>query len=409
MGMPKANNSEPDIVEQLSTALEDLKTTSEELRLQNEALISARVTLELERQKYRELFEFAPDGYLITNCGGTIKHSNQAASLMLGVASTRLIGKPLTVYISPSDHSDFFRLIEHFARSSINLDKVQYLGLTIRPRALEPFFAAISVKAIWNETGQITELRWSIRDDSVRRAQEVKLVANSKKLEFQNAELEQWASATAHDLKEPVRIMALYSGMLKEKFEGQLGEDGEIYLDFISGAATKALSLIQDLLTYKMISARGKPLEPVSLSKPFGVALEDLKPALHEVTGEIICKSTLPTILGDENQLVQLFHNLLSNGIKFRSGAPPVIKISCSREKDDWVIAIADNGIGFDAEDADKIFVMFERLEQNTFPGNGIGLAVCKRIVENHGGEIWAKPNVKGGSTFYLKFPAALA
>lgn len=407
--MRKANKPQPDIVEQLSTALEELKTTSEELRLQNEALVSARVAVELERQKYRELFEFAPDGYLITNCGGTIKHSNQAASLMLGVKSTRLVGKPLSVYVSPSDHKEFFRLIERFARSSVNLDDVQYLGLTIRPRALEPFFAALTVKAIWNETGQMTGLRWSIRDDSVRRAQEVKLMASSKKLEFQHAELEQWASATAHDLKEPVRIMALYSGMLREKFEDQLGEEGEIYLNFISGAATKALSLIQDLLTYKMISARGKILAPVSLAKPFTIALEDLQPALHEVNGQIVCKSPLPTILGDENQLVQLFQNLLSNGIKFRSDSPPLIKILCSMEKDDWLISISDNGIGFDAEDADKIFVMFERLEQNSFPGNGIGLAVCKRIVENHGGEIWARPNVMGGSTFYLKFPAALA
>jgi light-regulated signal transduction histidine kinase (bacteriophytochrome) len=199
--------------------------------------------------------------------------------------------------------------------------------------------------------------------------------------------------------------MALYSGMLQDKFNNQLGEEGEIYLKFISGAATKAMSLIQDLLTYKMVSTRGRKFALVSLTRPFNEALVSLRPALREAKGEIVCDK-LPTIFGDESQLVQLFYNLLNNGIKFHGAAAPSIRVSSYKDKKDWIISIADNGIGFDTENSEKIFVMFERLEQSSFPGNGIGLALCKKIMENHSGSIWAESNKKGGSVFFIRFPA---
>ncbi|MDZ4833392.1 MAG: ATP-binding protein [Candidatus Melainabacteria bacterium] len=399
----KREEETSDVVEELSTALEELQTSTEEMRVQNEELLSARNTVELERQKYRELFEFAPDGYLITDCNGTIRDSNEAAAVLLGVKSMRLLGKPISVYVSTSDHSELFKLLDLFSTTQTNL--VRDFQLEIRPRARNIFSASITIKAIRSDSGTVTGLRWLVRDDSERRRQEKELAANARLLQAKHEELEQWASATAHDLKEPIRIMALYSGMLQDKFDNKLGEEGEIYLNFISGAATKAMSLIQDLLTFKMVTSTGNRFAPTPLNRPLNEAMVILKPALRESKGEIIFEK-LPTVLVDESQCVQLFYNLLNNGIKFHGDTPPAIKVSAHREKNDWVISVADNGIGFDAENAEKIFVMFERLEQNAFPGNGIGLALCKKIVENHGGEIWAAANKKGGSVFSIRLPA---
>ncbi len=390
-----------DAVEELSATLEELQASTEELRVQNEELEEARRALELERKRYQELFDLAPDGYFVTDCGGVIKESNEMAAALLGVTCERLVGKPLAVYVGSAFRPVLYQLLDTLAKQ--DADVVRDIELEIRPRKKNSFFSSLTIRVMRSAQGDAIGLRWLLRDISERRRHEKSLSETTQRLQRKNDELEQWASATAHDLKEPIRIMSLYSGMLQDKYRPLLTGEGELYLNFISSASIKAMSLIQDLLTYKSVTGRDKVFIPVGLVKPINQAIGDLRAALRE-SGAEINFGKLPTVMGDDAQLTQLFYNLFSNAIKFNKNKPQ-IDLTVEKNRTNWTIKVADNGIGFDPENSDRIFDMFERLDPPSFPGNGIGLALCKKIVENHGGTIWVETIPDKGSTFCFTLP----
>jgi PAS domain S-box-containing protein len=221
-----------------------------------------------------------------------------------------------------------------------------------------------------------------------------------------NAELEQFAYIASHDLQEPLRMISGFTQLLAKNYKDRLDKDADEFIAFIVDGAMRMQRIIEDLLAYSRVGTRGKPFEPTNLEDIFNHAVTNLKAAIEE-NKAVITHDSLPTVIADASQLVQLFQNLISNAIKFRKKEePPRIHVSTNRKRDEWVFSVRDNGIGIASEFMDHLFQLFQRGHPaGEYPGTGIGLAICKRIVERHGGRIWAKSEPGKGSTFYFTIP----
>ncbi len=240
------------------------------------------------------------------------------------------------------------------------------------------------------------------------------VIAHRAKADHERAlreEVEQFAYIASHDLKEPLRTIALFTELLKKSSRGKLDPETEGYLGFIVNSASRMNALISDLVSYSLLQSRELKHTAVSLRDGVNRAIENLSVALSEAGAEIV--NEVPSdakVLGVSTQLTQLFQNLIANGVKFQfAGRKPVIRISAVLQEGLWIASIADNGIGFDEKYGDRIFQVFKRLHssEQTYRGTGMGLAICKRIVDQHGGEIWANSAEGNGSTFFFSIPSA--
>jgi signal transduction histidine kinase len=248
-----------------------------------------------------------------------------------------------------------------------------------------------------------------INADLERRVAErtAELAERAKELARSNAELQQFAYVASHDLQEPLRMVASFTQLLAKRYKDKLDADAQEFINYAVDGATRMQALISDLLTYARIGTQGKSLVPTDCEALFNRVLESLKFAIEE-SGTVISRDPFPVVMADPQQLGQLFQNLLTNAIKFHGAEPPRVKISVERNGSDWKISVRDNGIGISQEHADRIFVIFQRLHTKTeYPGTGIGLSICKKIVERHGGRIWVEPSPGGGSTFFFTIPVA--
>lgn len=226
-------------------------------------------------------------------------------------------------------------------------------------------------------------------------------------LERSNKELEQFAYIASHDLQEPLRMVSSYVQLLEREYVGKLGGEADEYIGFAVEGAVRMQKMINDLLTYSRIETRGRPFEPTDCGEVLESAMANLKAAIEE-SGAIIGHDPLPTIPCDGSQFVQLFQNLVGNAIKFRGEEPPRIHVSAVKRERDWLFSVRDNGIGIDSRFRERIFLVFQRLHtRRKFPGTGIGLSICKRVVVRHGGEIWVESEPGKGSTFYFTIPDA--
>ena len=249
-----------------------------------------------------------------------------------------------------------------------------------------------------------------IRDDDERKAvltftDVTDQVEYERKLRTSNERLEQFAYAASHDLQEPLRMVSSYLQLIERRYEHELNEDGKEYLEYAVDGADRMREMIQSLLDYSRVDQRGADFEPVELDAVLAAVREDLRVRIEESDAEITADS-LPTVHGDEKQLRQLFQNLLENAITYSGEEPPQIDISAERDGDEWVVSVEDGGIGIDQNHADRIFEVFESLHAPAdHSGTGIGLALCERIVERHGGEIWVDSEPGDGSTFSFTLP----
>jgi PAS domain S-box-containing protein len=226
-----------------------------------------------------------------------------------------------------------------------------------------------------------------------------------RKLEASNERLEQFAYAASHDLQEPLRMISSYLSLIESRYEDVLDEDGEEFIEYAVDGADRMQEMIDALLQYSRVETEGADFEPVDLDAVFADVYQDYELKVQETDADVSVGS-LPTVPGDEDQLRQVFGNLLSNAIEYSGDDPPAVEVSAHRDGDSWVVAVEDDGIGIDPEHADRVFDVFQRLHaHDEHSGTGIGLALCERIVERHGGDIWVESEPGEGSIFYLRIP----
>jgi signal transduction histidine kinase len=222
-----------------------------------------------------------------------------------------------------------------------------------------------------------------------------------------NAELEQFAYVASHDLQEPLRKIASFCQALQTRYRGQLDERADQYIDFAVDGAKRMQTLINDLLAFSRVGRGGREHEPVALGEVLAAAQTTVAGTLEDA-GATVVLGELPTVRGDRAQLSSLFQNLISNAVKFRSAEPPIVQITALRQGDEWQLSCADNGIGIEREYAERIFLIFQRLHsREAYEGTGIGLALCRKIVEYHGGRIWLDTDYTEGACFRLTLPIA--
>lgn len=252
-----------------------------------------------------------------------------------------------------------------------------------------------------DESGAVTRSVGMVHDITERKRAEAERDKLLEDLNSSNKELEQFAYIASHDLQEPLRMVSSYVQLIARRYNDRLDKDGHEFIDYAVDGAKRMQKMIDDLLSYSRIATRGKPFEAVGTGTALRKAEANLRAAIEEARAEIT-HDRMPQVEGDGAQIIQLFQNLISNAIKFRGENTPMIRVSAEGKEDGYLFSVRDNGIGIPAEHLEGIFDIFERLHGAEKPGTGIGLAICKRIVERHGGRIWVESEPGKGSTFYF-------
>ena len=256
------------------------------------------------------------------------------------------------------------------------------------------------------EDGKLVGAVVTFRDITERKRAEEKLAHAMADLARSNAELEQFAYIASHDLQEPLRMVASFVQLLGKRYKGKLDGDADDFINYAVDGANRMQILINDLLAYSRVGRRGKEFKRLSCEIVLNQALSNLQ-NLIEQNGAVVTRSPLPVVMGDDIQLMQLFQNLIGNAIKFSGDRTAHIHVAAEPMADNWIFSVRDNGIGIEPEYFERIFSIFQRLhDREQYPGTGIGLAICKKVVEHHGGRIWVESVPGTGSTFYFTLPA---
>lgn len=403
----------PEAFEEMLTMLEELQVAQEELRQQNEELIAARQEVEAERQRYQDLFDFAPDGYLVTDAAGTIREANHAAALLLHISKKHLVGKPLQLYIAEKEHKAFYFQLSRLHDG--DLENARDWQIDIQPREGKPFPASLEVTAVCNSAGKIEGLRWLLRDITERKRAEERIrrmnAELTQRVDERTVELRRSTTALqefatfAADLREPLRIVQSFVQILAERYHNKLDAEANEFIAYALDGAQRGQQLMQDLLAYARVELEAQAFAITDCTAVLERTLGRLGKVIRESEAEVT-HDQLPQVIADEVQLEQVFHNLLGNALKFCGQQSPRIHVSATQEENRWVFAVRDHGIGLEPQYAERIFKVFQRLHTHTqYPGTGIGLAICKRIIERHDGRIWVESELGKGATFHFTVP----
>ena len=245
----------------------------------------------------------------------------------------------------------------------------------------------------------------AIEDITEHKRREEELKKLSEELARSNTDLRDFAYVASHDLKKPLQSIEGFAKLLARRYKGKLDAKADEFIEYIGSGVYRMQELIKDLLEYSQIGAKEKKVKPTDCRLIVEKAVGNLQAAIEE-SKAVVTYDELPTVMVDTPQMISLFQNLIDNAIKFRGEDVPRVHISAERKGDEWVFSIRDNGIGIEPKDAQRIFGMFQRLHGSTdYPGTGIGLSICKKIIERHGGRIWLESETGKGSTFYFTMP----
>ena len=358
--------------------------------------INAEEIIKESEAKFSTAFNASHFAIIITDLEGRIIEVNDGLIEITGYIRNELLGKSTLELALWLDNADRNFVVSQLTNGKKVLDK-EYRFQKKNGEAVYGLFSA----------GLITlqgtpHILSTIADITARKETETRLNETMQNLERSNQELEQFAYVASHDLQEPLRMVSSYTQLLAKRYSDKLDSDAKDFIQYAVNGATRMQQLINDLLDFSRLNTRKRPPSTVNSHSIIGRVQINLTSLITEHNALITCDE-LPVIIADETQMVQLFQNLISNAIKFHNSRSPLVHISCRTESDEWIFSVKDNGIGIDREFYDRIFKIFQRLHSSAeYAGTGIGLAICKRIVERHGGRIWLESEKDKGSTFYF-------
>jgi two-component system, LuxR family, sensor kinase FixL len=364
--------------------------------------------LRASERHFQSWFHDAPIACHEVDRDGILLSVNQAECELFGFNEQEMVGRPIWEFMASDDREKtraglLPRIIDEQPLVPLEREYTRRDGSTV--------IMEIHQKRMRDEAGQPIGLRTFLLDITQRKRAETALLEQADKLARSNAELEQFAYVASHDLQEPLRKIQAFGDRLKTKYQAALGPEGVDYLGRMQNAAARMQVLIQDLLTLSRVASNSKPYTSVDLNDAAAMVVSDLELRIRDCQGRVEI-GTLPVIWGDRGQMAQLFQNLIGNGLKFhRPGQSPVVNVRSELQKLAtghlmWWITVEDNGIGFDEKYCDRIFQIFQRLHgRNEYEGTGIGLAICRKIVERHGGSITATSSPGAGAKFLITLP----
>ena len=337
------------------------------------------------------------------------------------IPTNRILWDSVTHRLFGLEAGEFRRNYEHFAAllhpddrervnrevtASVETDAVfqsEYRAVSPKDRTIH--WIAARGKVYRDEIGRAVRMTGVVWDVSDRKKVEEELRQSAAELKRSNEELEQFAYVASHDLQEPLRMVASYVQLLGQRYAGRLDAQADEFIKFAVDGAKRMQSLIRDLLAFSRVGTRKRTLAPVNVTEPLQSALDNLKLVIAE-SGTSVTVDPMPTVVCNPDQMTMLFQNLIANAITFRREESPRVHISATRGAGEHLFSVADNGIGIEPEYHERIFVIFQRLHRSDkYPGTGIGLALCKKIVLRHGGRMWVDSTPGKGSTFHFSIP----
>lgn len=358
--------------------------------------------LQRSEERYQKMISEVEDyAIILLDTDGNIVNWNKGAEKIKGYSEKEAIGKNFRIFYSREDQER--KLPEALLAEAVRIGRNKHEGWRVRKDG-SVFWAAVSIVALTDSNNNVTGFTKITRDLTLREA-EAAARKHVQDLEARNKELEQFAYIASHDLQEPLRSISNYIDLLVEEYGNKLDETAHSYLDNVGRSSARLSSLIKALLEYSRLG-RDREYGPVDCPQLLKQVTDDLKSDIQQSGAQVTVRD-LPELLGHEAELYVLFKNLIDNSLKFRKDKVlPQIVVTASKEPGKWKFAVKDNGIGIDAKYFERIFYIFQRLHhRNNYPGDGIGLAYCKKIIELHGGEIWIDSKQGEGSTFYFTIP----
>jgi len=374
--------------------------------LQREITQRARAeeALRASEVKFRGILESAPDAMVIMDARGRIALVNAETERLFGYRRDELVGQTVEILVPERFRRGHSHQRQEYTAHPRTRPMDQGLDLRGLRKDASEFPAEISLSPLESAEGILVTS--AIRDISVRRKAEAHLLKKMEELKRSNEELAQFAYIASHDLQEPLRMVASYTQLLSKRYKGKLDSDADEFISFAVDGASRMQRLIQDLLAYSRAGTNGQALRETSSEDALKEALTNLRATMEE-SGAVVTHDSLPAITTDGTQLAQVFQNLVGNAIKYRGPEVPRVHVSATKNGgEEWIFSVRDNGLGIDPQYFERIFILFQRLHgRKEFKGTGIGLAICKKIVERLGGRIWVESQPEKGSTFYFALP----
>ncbi|MGE5401827.1 MAG: ATP-binding protein [Ignavibacteriales bacterium] len=349
--------------------------------------------------KWQTTFDAINDGVCLIDLQGGINQCNMAFQNIVRVEQENLIGRKICELKGFSEFTEEY--FKGLFRENLDGDREE--------RYLENDWYLISVDSVINENGNYDGSVFKMTNITYKKKAEEKLKITMEELERSNKELEQFAYVASHDLQEPLRMISSFTQILAKRYSKNADEETGQIMNFIVEGASRMQHLIHDLLEYSRVTTKGKPFSRVNLNETIEIVLKNLQFTITEFDASIV-SDQLPEITADGTQMIQLFQNLISNALKFHSDSKPEIMIKSEDKDREWFFSISDNGIGIDPQFYQRIFEIFQRLHDRTeYSGTGIGLAICKKIIERHKGRIWVNSEAGKGTTFYFTLPRSIS